>query len=106
MAAIMDTSAVMYTAGVTEPDLKPEIPIHEARNKLGKIIEKSRYFDGVTHLLNRGEPVAVVVSVPFYERAQRNAALLAHLAASHPELHASLLAAVPAVSVPLKLVSD
>lgn len=69
MTAIMDTSAVMYTAGMAdEPDLDKELPIFRARNLFGKIIERSRYFGGVTYLLNRGERVAAVVPVEVAER--------------------------------------
>lgn len=54
----------MYNPGMPEsPDVPPEIAINEARNKLGPIIEKSRYFGGVTFLMNRGRRVASIVPV-------------------------------------------
>lgn len=69
VTAIIDTSAVMYTAGMAEaPELDTELAVFEARNKLGKIIEKARYFDGVTYLTNRGTRVAAVVPVEVAER--------------------------------------
>lgn len=53
-----------YTSGMPEePDVPSEIAVNELRNKLGPIIEKARYFDGVTYVLNRGKRVAAVVPV-------------------------------------------
>lgn len=59
----------MYTSAMAEaPELDTDLPIYEARNKLGKVIERSRYFDGVTYLTNRGTRVAAVVPVEVAER--------------------------------------
>ena len=66
----------MYTSLMAEaPDVETDLPIYEARNKLGKVIEKARYFDGVTYLTNRGTRVAAVVPVEVAERyeAERDA---------------------------------
>jgi len=67
--AITGTSAVLYTADMTdEPDLEKDLPIFRARNKLAAIIERARYFGGVTYLMNHGRRVAAVVPVEVAER--------------------------------------
>lgn len=54
----------MYTSGMPgQPEVPDEIPVNEARNKLGPIIAKSRYLSGATFLMNRGKRVAAVVPV-------------------------------------------
>jgi len=64
VTALMDTSAPMYNAAMsTEPEVPEEVKIAEARNQLAGIIEKARYFDGVTFLTNRGKRVAAIVPV-------------------------------------------
>lgn len=68
MTAMIDTSAVMYTAGMAEPKLEKDLPIFKARNKLAEVIARSRYFNGVTYLTNRGQRVAAVVPVEVAER--------------------------------------
>jgi prevent-host-death family protein len=69
VTAIIDTSALMYTAGMPgEPEVTREVKIFEARNKLAAIIDKARYFGGVTYLTNRGKPVAAIVPVEVAER--------------------------------------
>jgi prevent-host-death family protein len=67
--------ASMYTSGMTDaPALEPNIPVHKARDVLGKVIEKSRYFGGITYLTNRGTRVAAVVPVDLAEWFEANAA--------------------------------
>ena len=62
----------MYNPGMPEsPDIPNEIAINEARNKLGPIIEKARYFAGVTCLLNRGKRVAAIMPPEVGEMADR-----------------------------------
>lgn len=69
VTALMDGSAVMYTSDMAEaPDVPDDVKIADARNDFAAIIEKARYFGGVTFLTNRGKRVAAVVSV---EDAQR-----------------------------------
>lgn len=64
MTVLMVESGVMYTSGMAgPPDVPPEMKIFEARNKLAAVIDKSRYFGGVTFLMNRGKRVAAVVPV-------------------------------------------
>lgn len=64
MTALIDQSAVMYTATMAgPPDVPEEMKIFDARNKLAALIDKARYFGGVTYLTNRGKRVAAVVSV-------------------------------------------
>lgn len=65
---VVTAEIAMYTSGMPEPPEVPdEIAINEARNKLGPIIEKSRYFGGVTFLMNRGKRVAAIVPVEIGE---------------------------------------
>lgn len=74
----------MYTAGMAEaPDLDTDIAIFEARNKLGKIIEKSRYFGGITYLTNRGQRVAAVIPADVAEWIEANADAVAASIALH-----------------------
>lgn len=69
MTPVMGERAVMYTAGMAgPPDVPDEMKIFEARNQLAAVIDKSRYFGGVTFLMNRGKRVAAVVSVEDAER--------------------------------------
>ncbi len=44
--------------------------VANARNTLGDVIAKARYGKEFTILLNRDKPVAVVVSVEFYEQVK------------------------------------
>jgi prevent-host-death family protein len=69
VTALMELDDVMYTSYMTEPpELDKDLPINKARNELGKVIERARYFDGVTYLLNRGKRVAAIVPVAVAER--------------------------------------
>lgn len=69
MTELIADSAVMYTSGMADaPDVEKDLPIYLARNKLAEIIEKARYFDGVTYLTNRGKRVAAVVPVHVAEQ--------------------------------------
>lgn len=66
---MMYTSALEYDAPMTAPKTQHEQAINQARNKLAEIIERARYYDEPTLLLNRGKPTAAVVGIDFYERA-------------------------------------
>lgn len=67
--AISGTSAVLYTADMAdETDLPKDLAIYKARNQLAAVIERARYFDGVTYLTNHGRRVAAVVPVEVAER--------------------------------------
>ena len=69
MTAVIDSAARMYTSDMsTEPEVPEELPIFKARNQMAEIIEKSRYFGGVTFLTNRGRRAAAVVPVEVAER--------------------------------------
>lgn len=66
---VVTAEIAQYTSAMPdEPDVPPEIAVNELRNKLGPIIEKARYFDGVTYILNRGKRVAAVVPVEAAEQ--------------------------------------
>ena len=54
----------MYNPAMsTEPEVPDEVSIAKVRNQLAEVIEKARYFDGVTFLTNRGRRVAAIVPV-------------------------------------------
>jgi antitoxin (DNA-binding transcriptional repressor) of toxin-antitoxin stability system len=72
MTVISDESAVMYTADMAgPPDVPEEMKIFEVRNKFAAVIDKSRYFGGVTFLMNRGKRVAAIVPTEVGDLAQR-----------------------------------
>lgn len=75
----------------------------KARPGLTEIVDKARDRGIATALTEYGRPRAFVVSVPFFERAERDAALLAKIREIHPELLDELSAGAEAVSVPMKL---
>lgn len=69
VTVLMDTSASMYNPAMSEvPDVPEDLAINKARNQLAEIIEKARYYDGVTFLTNRGKRVAAIVPVEVGER--------------------------------------
>lgn len=64
MTVVIDESAVLYTPRMPgPPDVPPEMKIFEARNAFAAVIDKARYFGGVTFLMNRGRRVAAIVPV-------------------------------------------
>lgn len=64
MTVVIDDRDVMYAARMPgPPDVPPEMKIFEARNNFAAVIDKARYFGGVTFLMNRGKRVAAVTSV-------------------------------------------
>lgn len=87
---------------VGRSDVNP-VPMTEVRPRLTEIVDAARDRDESTALTEYKRPRAFVVSVPFFERAERNAELARLLAERAPELHAELAAATAAISVPLRL---
>lgn len=64
MTVVIDNSVVLYTPRMPgPPDVPTEMKIFEARNQLAAVIDKSRYFGGVTFLMNRGKRVSAIVPV-------------------------------------------
>jgi prevent-host-death family protein len=64
------TSAMTYTSGMADaPDIPDEMRIVDARNQFGAVVEKSRYFGGVTYLSYRGKRVAAIVSAEMADLA-------------------------------------
>ena len=64
MTVVMEMRDVMYTSAMAgPPDVPTEMKIFEARNAFAAVIDKARYFGGVTFLMNRGKRVAAVVPV-------------------------------------------
>lgn len=75
VTALMDMEVMtplMYTADMAKDSDQDEegVPINEARNQLGGIIEQARYFDHVTYLLNRRKRVAVIAPTELGEIAE------------------------------------
>lgn len=71
VTALIDMESAMYTSGMAEaPDVEKDLAIYKARNQLSDVIEKARYFDGVTYLLFRGKRVAVVAPAELGEIAE------------------------------------
>lgn len=69
VTALIDISATMYNPAMSDaPDVPEELAIYKARNQLAEIIEKARYYDGVTFLTNRGKRVVAIVPVEVGER--------------------------------------
>lgn len=68
MTAVIDD---LYTPAMPgPPDVPPQMKIFEARNNLAAVIDKSRYFGGVTYLMNRGKRVAAIAPVELAELAE------------------------------------
>lgn len=64
MSSLIDKSALMYAPNMAgPPNIPDEMKIFDARNALAAVIDKARYFGGVTFLTNRGKRVCAVVSV-------------------------------------------
>lgn len=69
MSTSIAKSALMYASDMAGPPNVPdEMKIFDARNQLAAVIDKARYFGGVTFLTNRGKRVCAIVSVEDAER--------------------------------------
>lgn len=82
--------------------VKP-VPMTKARPQLKVIVDSARDRDEATALTEYERPRAVVVSVPFFERAERAIELAALLAERDPALHAELTASSAWIGVPTRL---
>jgi hypothetical protein len=78
----------------------------KARPRLTEIVDAARDRDEATALTEYERPRAVVVSVPFFERAERAFELAALLADRAPELHAELTASSAWIGVPARLPAE
>jgi prevent-host-death family protein len=67
--ALVYSVIVGYTADMTAPKIEHTARIADVRNSLADAIAQARYYDETTVLTSRKKPVAVLVSVDFYERA-------------------------------------
>lgn len=90
---------------VGRSDVNP-VPMAKVRLKLTEIVDDARDRDLATALTEYGRPRAFVVSVPFFERAERDAAVVERLRAKNPELFDELSGDVPSSVVPLKLLAE
>ena len=61
---------VRYAVHMTAPKTEHQARIADARNALADVINRARYADEPTYLINRGKRVAAVVSAEWYERAK------------------------------------
>lgn len=90
---------------VGRSDVNP-VPMTDVRPKLTEIVDNARDRDIATALTEYGRPRAFVVSVPFFERAERDAAVVERLKAAHPELLDELSQGIPASVVPPKMAAS
>lgn len=79
------------------------VPMTEVRPRLTEIVDNARDHDLATALTEYGRPRAFVVSVAFFERAERAETVLDRLKAANPELFDELTQGLPANVVPPKL---
>lgn len=79
------------------------VPMTEVRPRLTEIVDDARDRGVATALTEYGRPRAFVVSVPFFERAERDAALLAQLREKYPDLIDEVAADVPPIAVPSRM---
>jgi hypothetical protein len=75
----------------------------EVRPRLTEIVDDARDRDLATALTEYGRPRAFVVSVPFFERAERDAAVIERLRGEFPDLFETLTQGIPSSVVPQKL---
>ena len=90
---------------VGRTDVNP-VPMTEVRPRLTEIVDNARDHGIATALTEYGRPRAFVVSVPFFERAERDAALVQRLGERDPDLLAELSGDIKAISVPLRMAKD
>lgn len=90
------------SAKVGRSDVNP-VPMTKARPKLTEIVDLARDRNVSTALTEYGRPRAFVVSVPFVEQAEQNAAIVELLRATHPDLAAEMERGLPVFRVPLKM---
>lgn len=87
---------------VGRSDVNP-VPMTEVRPRLTEIVDSARDHDQATALTEYGRPRAFVVSVPFFERAERDAAIVDRLSAQYPDMFSELAQGLPSKVVPAKL---
>lgn len=87
---------------VGRSDVNP-VPMTQARPLLTEIVDAARDRGVATALTEYERPRAFVVSVPFFEKAERNAEVIERLRAQHPDLLAELSAGLETLSVPPKM---
>lgn len=82
--------ACLYTDAVAADDLKEldqdDVGIRAARSNLTELVNRVRLLKQVKFLTNRERRVAVIVSLEYYERAERAIAIVS----AHPELRSAL----------------
>lgn len=82
------------------------VPMTEVRPRLTEIVDDARDRDLATALTEYGRPRAFVVSVPFFERAERDAAVVARLRGQFPDLFETLTEGLPTSVVPSKMAKN
>lgn len=86
-----------------EPGATNVATLAMVRTNLRDIIDLARDQETPTAVTQRRRPRAFVVSVPFFERAERDAALIELLRAQNPELLDELSTGLVSISVPSRL---
>lgn len=75
----------------------------KARPRLTEIVDAARDRGIATALTEYERPRAIVVSVPYFERAERDAEMVRMLAEKHLELFEQLMEELPDITVPRKM---
>lgn len=75
----------------------------KARPRLTEIVDEARDRGIATALCEYERPRAIVVSVPYFERAERDAEMVRMLAERHLELFEQLTEEMPDITVPRKM---
>jgi hypothetical protein len=78
----------------------------EVRPRLTEIVDAARDRNEATAMTEYGRPRAFVVSVPFFERAERDSRLAGLLWERDPQLFDDLLKGLPDISVPSRMVAE
>lgn len=75
----------------------------KARPRLTEIVDAARDRGIATALTEYERPRAIVVSVPYFERAERDAEMVRMLAERHLDLFEQLMNEMPDITVPRKM---
>lgn len=79
------------------------VPMTEVRPRLTEIVDKARDHGIATALTEYGRPRAFVVSVPYFQRAERAVELVERLRQHDPSLLEELSRDLAEIDVPQKL---
>lgn len=92
--------AMVVKVGSAEMDAEA---MTKARPRLTEIVDAARDRGIVTALTEYERPRAIVVSVQYFERAERDGEMVRMLAEKHLELFEQLMEELPDITVPRKM---